>query len=206
MKPLVYIVDDEASVREGLKTLLEVAGYGVETFANWSAFRDAFGPRPEGRAAVLLLDIRLGRDNGLELYRSLRASGDETPPVIFMTAYADLPMAVQALRLEAVDFLEKPLRRTDLFSALERAAGHGVSAPVDADAYNEAAQCFAELSPREAEVFRGMVEGHPTKTIARNLGISPRTVEVHRSRVLQKMRADNLADLVRKAVLLGPNR
>lgn len=204
MKPLVYIVDDETTVREGLKTLLEVAGYDVDVFGDWIAFRDALARRGD-RAAVLLLDVRLGRENGLELYQRLRVSEAEAPPVIFMTAYADLPMAVQALRLEAVDFLEKPLRRADLFAALERVAGHGVSS-IDTNAYNEAAQCFAELSPREAQVFRGMVQGQSSKMIARHLGISPRTVEVHRSRVLQKMRADNLADLVRKAVLLDPHR
>ena len=201
MMPFVFVVDDGATVRGGLKVLLDAAGYEAAVFADWPSFLAALEERG-GAHAVLLLDIKLGRDNGLELYRTLRNAGKQIP-VIFMTAYADLPMAVEALRLEAVDFLEKPLRRADLFNALERAARHGAAAPADAASYSEAARCFAELSPREEEVFRGMVSGESSKAIARRLGISPRTVEVHRARVLQKMQADNLADLVRKAVALG---
>jgi FixJ family two-component response regulator len=197
----IAIVDDDASVRAGLSALLEADEREVRAFADWESFlaarRAAPGP------LILLLDIRLGRSNGLELYATLAGEGLACP-VIFMTAYADVSTAVEALRLSATDFLEKPCSRADLFAAIARAEddlAEGPEAGGVADA-GELTERYESLSPREAEVFAAMAAGETTKVIARRLGISPRTVEVHRSRVMHKMGSDSLAALVRMAVAL----
>lgn len=203
MRPPIAIVDDDPSVRIGLSALLEADEREVRSFADWDAFLAA--RRADSGPLILLLDIRLGRANGLELYARLAKEGLACP-VIFMTAYADVSTAVEALRLSATDFLEKPCSRADLFAAIARAeeelaetseaGGSGV-----ADA-GELTERYDSLSPREAEVFAAMAAGETTKVIARRLGISPRTVEVHRSRVMHKMGSDSLAALVRMAVAL----
>lgn len=196
----VLVLDDDPAVRTGLATLLEAGGREAHPFADWESFL-AFRRAHPG-PAVLLLDVRLGRRNGLELYDELVAEGLDCP-VVFMTAFADVRVVVRALRLSAVDFLEKPCGREDLFHAIERAEDvlgrEPEPEPGEAAAL---ARRYETLSPREAEVFGAMAAGQTTKVIARSLGISPRTVEVHRSRVMQKMETDNLASLVRMAVAL----
>ncbi len=199
--PPVFVVDDDAAVRDGLVALLSAGEIPVEAFGDWPSFlarrRSADGP------AILVLDIRLGRGNGLDLYTALAREGLACP-VIFMTAYADVPTAVEALRLSATDFLEKPFGREQLFAALDRARQSLATepAPGEAGGSGEIAERYETLSPREAEVFAAMAAGQSTKETARRLGISPRTVEVHRSRVMQKMKTDSLASLVRLAVAL----
>ena len=197
----VYVVDDDASVRDGLTALLQAADREVKAFSDFESFVQH--RRHDPTPAVLLLDVRLGRRNGLEHYEALRAEGLSLP-VIFMTAYADLPTAVKALRLAATDFLEKPYGKTELFAAIDRAEATLTSATKDGCIADVAdvSERYRSLSPREAEVFTAMAAGETTKAIARRLGISPRTVEVHRSRVMHKMATDSLATLVRMAVAL----
>jgi two-component system response regulator FixJ len=202
-KPFVIVVDDDRSVREALASLLDAAGYPHAVCDGWDAFleiRAAAGPH-----AILLLDIRIGAQSGLELYRAL-AESEEGPPLVLMTAYADFKLAIEALRVGAADLLEKPFDRSGLFAAIERAdrrARARVRVLSD-DATRDAETSYRSLSAREAQVFHAMADGLTSKAIARELGISPRTVEVHRTHVFRKMGAGTLSDIVRMAMAVGP--
>lgn len=197
----VYLLDDDRSVREGVSALLEAGGYGVRVFSAPRDLRHALERCDD--QPVLLVDVRLVDANGLDFLSELQADGIK-PVAVVMTAYADLPTAVRAIRADVVDFLEKPFARDQLFAAMERAFARIETAGQDHSGRRaELANRYSALSPRECEVFAGMVAGQPSKMIARHLGISPRTVEVHRSNVLHKMEAASLVDLVHMANTLG---
>ena len=190
----VCIVDDDADVRDSLQMLLGRAGYRVLSFDSGRAFLAA-GIKP-GNTCVLA-DIRMPEMDGLALQREI----NRTIPglsVVIMTGHGDVPMAVQAMKEGAVDFLEKPFDKASVVSALEKAFAK--SAPAESSEAN----AHKPLTEREREVFDLLVEGHQNKVIAYKLGISTRTVEVHRGRIMQKLGAKSLADLVKHA--LGPRQ
>ena len=194
--PLVHVVDDDASVRESLSMLLEAAGFAVRTYDSANAFLDAASDR---RAGCVLTDVQMPELNGLELQRRLAERGIGLP-VIVMTGHADVPIAVEALKAGATDFLEKPFDDEHLIGVVTGAIAASQRAHDAAAAVADISARLATLTPREREVLEGLVAGHPNKTIAYDLGSSPRTVEVHRARVMEKMGARSLPELVRMTI------
>lgn len=189
----ICLVDDDASVREGVAAVVNAAGYRVRTFVSAQDFLDDLPRIP--RPAVLLSDVSMPGMDGFDLQEQVERNCANFP-VVLMTAYGTIPMAVKAMRGGAVDFLEKPFSSNDLLAALDRAVDRSTGGP--------GGEHFAALSPREREVLEYMVKGEPNKVIARHLGISNRTVEVHRSRILHKTGARNLADLIHMAAGRNP--
>jgi FixJ family two-component response regulator len=195
---IVYVVDDDVSLRDALEELLSSAGLTVMTFGSATEYL-AF-PRPE-RPACLVLDLELPDANGLDL--QLRLAADSHPPIVFLTGYADVPRSVRALKAGAVDFLTKPFSDTVLFGAIDAAIVR------DCDARRERAELatlrrgWSALTPRERDVFPFMVRGLLNKQAAAALGISEVTLQIHRRNVLHKMQAGSLAELVRMAGRLG---
>lgn len=196
----VFVVDDDQGMRESLRFLLESAGFAVETYASARAFLDAGGA---GKSGCLVTDVRMPEMNGLELQEKLAAEGSRLS-VILMTGHADVPMAVGAMRAGAFDFIEKPFADDALIDsirrALEKARAREKVAPAPADLERR----LATLTPREREVLDHLVRGSQHKVIAHALDISPRTIEVHRARIMQKMEARNLAHLVQIMLTGGP--
>lgn len=196
----IYILDDDEAVRESLAALLEIHGYNTRSFSTATAFLEIL-PAPE--ADCLLLDVRLPDMDGLEVLKKLSV---QTPslPVIMITGHGDVPMAVEALHAGASDFIEKPFDDHKLVDAMKKAIAAklaNVAGTIIADPGIRVV--FDRLTPREFDVLHQMVIGHPNKIIAHNLGLSPRTVEIHRSRVLEKTEAQSLSHLVRMAVKAG---
>lgn len=195
----VCIVDDDESVRESLGELLDAADYAVISFSSAVQF---LASGALASCTCLITDIRMPDMDGIALQEELARRGIRVP-VIVMTGHADVPLAVRAMRAGATDFIEKPFKHETLLSAVRHALASGAKA--DASQDPEVAQRMAELTAREREVMDLMVHGHPNKVIAQKLDISFRTVEVHRSRILAKMEAENVAELVR-LVLSGTPR
>jgi two-component system response regulator FixJ len=196
----VFVVDDDPGKRESLRFLLESAGFAGETYASAPAFLEAGGA---GKSGCLVTDVRMPEMNGLELQEKLAAEGSRLS-VILMTGHADVPMAVGAMRAGASDFIEKPFSDVALIDsirrALEKARARERAAPAAADLERR----LATLTPREREVLDHLVRGSQHKVIAHALKISPRTIEVHRARIMQKMEARNLAHLVQIMLTGGP--
>jgi two-component system response regulator FixJ len=188
----LFVVDDDQGMRESLRFLLESAGFAVETYASARAFLEAGGA---GRSGCLVADVRMPEMNGLELQEKLAAVGSRLS-VILMTGHADVPMAVGAMRAGAVDFIEKPFADEALLDSIGRALEKARARPVASAVAAEVAPRLATLTPREREVLDHLVRGSPHKVIAHALKISPRTIEVHRARIMRKMEARNLAHLV----------
>jgi RNA polymerase sigma factor (sigma-70 family) len=193
----VFVVDDDQAMRTSLKWLIESTGMSVETFESADIFLASYYP---GRAGCLLLDVRMPGMSGLELQTYLAREGYRLP-VILITGHGDVSMAVKAMKAGAVDFIEKPFHDEDLLRSIRRAlddderqrAGQAVRADIAAR--------LAELTPREHEVMAMVTDGKSNKDIAAALGVSAKTVEAHRARVMEKMRADSLAELVRMALI-----
>jgi two-component system, LuxR family, response regulator FixJ len=188
----VHVVDDDAAMRDSLCMLLEGAGFPVR--AHDSA--QAFLTEDLTEVGCVLTDIRMPGVDGIELLRRLRDQGGRFP-VIMMTGQGDIAIAVQAMKAGAADFLEKPFADDLLFDAIGRALEQSERLREIATTSAEAASRLATLTPREREVFDLLVTGLPNKAIANELGASPRTIEVHRARVFEKLKANNLPDLVR---------
>jgi two-component system response regulator FixJ len=198
----VHIVDDDAAVRGSLRFLLESAGYAVVTHATAEAFlRVAAQQRP----GCLLTDLRMPGLGGLALQQRLHDAGLRIP-VIVMTGHGDVSTAVQAMKGGALDFLEKPFEDERLLDAVARALETGRAAAAAAAAAEAAARLLDGLTPREREVLEGLVAGQGSKAIARCLGASPRTIEVHRLRVMEKLQVHSLPDLVRLVQTAAPAR
>ncbi len=198
-KPSIAIVDDDRSVRESLGAMLGVAGYGVATYASAREFLAAL----DSGAALdcFVCDVRLPETSGLELLKTLAERGSAIP-VIMITGHGDVPMAVTAMKSGAVDFIEKPFSPDEILravsSALERRTGPARGAPSP-----ELLARYEELTPRERETLALIVEGHTNKSAAQALSISARTVEVYRARIMEKMGAHSLAELVHMTIELA---
>jgi two-component system response regulator FixJ len=196
---VVHVVDDDESARDALAFLLEAADFEVVSHASAQALLDAL---PLAGAGCVITDMRMPDMTGLELVRELNARGSRAP-IIMITGHGDIPLAVEAMRAGVADFIEKPFGEARILDALNRALEAGpppVSQSALGQGSDEAAlvrQRLETLSERERQVLDGVVDGHPNKVIARDLGISPRTVEIYRAKLMAKMHADNLAALVR---------
>ena len=195
----VYILDDDEGVRDSLSALLKARGLTVTTFSSGSEFLDRTDSAPMG---CLLLDVRMPGLSGLEVQQRLNEMGWQTP-VILMTGHGDLPMAVQAMKAGAFDFIEKPFDKEALLQRVQQAFERSAELGRDTAAVQAIEVNLKRLTPREKDVLEKLVEGHPNKVIAYELGISARTVEVHRGRVMEKMQARTLSHLVRMAIATG---
>lgn len=191
--PTVFVVDDEEPMRNALRRTLDRGGLQVRTFASGPEFLAGYRPTP---AACLLLDMKMPEMTGLELQAILNERRIDLP-VVFLTGAADVPAAVTAMKAGAADFLEKPFDNEVLVARIRQCiAAHAQQhpAPDDGDRYELG---LAQLTPREAEVLQLMLTGMASKVIARELGVSHRTVDIHRGRVMEKMQVKTLAELVR---------
>lgn len=195
MSQTVFIVDDDAAIRDALTQLLETASLQVESHSDGRAFLAAYA---EDRPGCLLLDIAMPGMSGLEVQAALRARGLAIP-VVFLTGHGDIPLAVQALQSGAVDFLEKPIQGAMLLERVRRALKLDQELGQAKGRSQAIQQRHARLSSREREIMALVVSGLTCKEMAQKLGISPRTVEVHRTHVMHKMGAANLAELVNMA-------
>lgn len=200
VEQLVYIVDDDEALRDSLIWLLDSTGLKAQAFDSAEAFLAAYSPKMCG---CLVLDIRMPGMSGLELHEKLNAM-HSTLPIIFITGHGDVPMAVSALKKGAVDFIEKPFNDQEMVSLirgalLEDLKNHEVRL-IEADAQRR----IEALTPREREVLELIVAGRLNKQIADDLGISIKTVEVHRARVMEKMGVNSLAELVQHVMISAP--
>jgi FixJ family two-component response regulator len=198
-QPIVYLLDDDAQVRKALGRLLRSVGYKVELFAS---AREFLVCDTESQPGCLVCDLRLPELDGLDLFAMLRMRGRRIP-IIFITGYGDVPTSVRAMKTGAVDFLTKPVDDADLLSAVERALVRDSKTRRILERRQEVASKFATLTPREREVFFLVVEGLLNKQIAARLGTTEQTIKVHRGRVMQKMEATSLAQLVHFAERLS---
>jgi FixJ family two-component response regulator len=198
-KPIVFVVDDDISVRESLELLIRFAGWQPETFASAGAFLEH--PRTT-MPNCLVLDISLPDLNGLELQK-LIASERTDMPIIFITGHGDVPITVQAMKGGAVEFLTKPFDDEVLLNAIRHAIRRSAAVLDDQAEVTALRSNYESLTPREQDVLRLVVAGMLNKQIGLKLGISEITVKAHRGKMMQKMKADSLADLVKTAVRLG---
>lgn len=193
----VFVVDDDQAMRTSLKWLIESTGMSVQTYESADVFLASYYP---GRAGCLLLDVRMPGMSGLELQSQLAHEGYHLP-VIMITGHGDVAMAVKAMKAGAVDFIEKPFHDEDLLRSIRRALDFDQRRRSSQAVRAEIAARLAELTPREHEVMAMVTEGKSNKDIAASLGVSAKTVEAHRARVMEKMRADSLAELVRMSLI-----
>lgn len=198
-RKLVHIVDDEEAIRRSASFMLKTSGYAVETWANGVAFLKEIRHVSEG---CILLDVRMPEMDGLEVQQALLERG-VTMPVIMLTGHADVSIAVRAMKAGAVDFLEKPFEKAVLIASIEAAFARMEAAEGAAARSAEAEVVLGILTPREREVLEGLAQGLPNKTIAYDLGISPRTVEVHRANLMAKLEVRSLSDALRLAFAAG---
>jgi len=207
-EPTVFIVDDDEGYRDSVRELVSSVGLPTETFSSALEFLEVFDPE---RPGCLVLDIRMARMSGLALQERLRAMSAPIP-IVFISGHGDIAMAVKAVKEGAVDFVQKPYREQKLLDAIDEAlrrdavwrsrgeeAPHGDTVPgaSGGNAHKDLGKRFAALSPREREVMNLALKGLPSKLIARELAISHRTVEQHRSRVLEKLGAASITELLR---------
>lgn len=196
---MVHVIDDDDAARDSLAFLLRTADINVQTYESAVAFLKAL---PSARSGCVITDVRMPEMSGVDLLRRLKEM-EVGLPVIVITGHGDVPLAVEAMRLGASDFLEKPYEDEILLASVRTALGrHERDAKRDAERH-ELHERLAALSTRERQVLEGLVIGHPNKTIAYDLGISPRTVEIYRANVMTKMKAGTLSELVRMALQAG---
>ena len=198
---MVFIVDDEEAVRDSIAMLLRSVGLPTRTYPDAAVFLREHQPELPG---CLVLDVRMPRMSGLELQQELNRRG-WTLPVIFITGHGDVPMAVEAMRAGALDFLQKPFNDDELIRRVQKALRQDAQERAQLREREQLRQRFEELTPREAEVARLIVAGQANKAVALDLGLSERTVELHRAHLMQKMGARSLAQLVQMLLRLdGP--
>ena len=194
---VVHIIDDDDDARDSLAFLLSTADVEVHVYELAVAFLKAL---PQITGGCIITDVRMPEIDGMELLRRLHESGASLP-VIMMTGHGDVPLAVEAMRLGAIDFLEKPFDDDTLLASVRMALSKNREDSEQELRKAEVKERLASLSPREQQVLDGLVAGHPNKTIAFDLSISARTVEVYRANVMTKMQARSLSELVRMAML-----
>ena len=198
--PTVFVVDDDEAVRNSLRFLLKSVGLATRTLASAAEFLETYSPSQPG---CLVLDVRMPGMSGLELQQQLNVRG-AVIPVIFITGHGDIPMAVEAMQHGAFDFLQKPFRDQDLIDRIQRALAKDARNRSSLKELDRIRQRFDSLTPREREVLTLMTRGKANKVMAAELGLSQRTVEIHRARVMEKSGAASLAQLVRMVMDLEP--
>ena len=191
--PTVFVVDDDNAVRNSLRLLLKSVGLASQPLGSAAEFLETYRPSQPG---CLVLDVRMPGMSGLELQRELNLRG-ATIPVIFITGHGDIPMAVEAMQQGAFDFLAKPFRDQELIDRVQRALAKDALTRAALKERERIRERLASLTPREREVLSLMTQGKPNKIMAHELGVSQRTVEIHRARVMEKSGAGSLAQLVR---------
>ena len=196
---IVHVIDDDEAVRDSLSFLLRSAKMDVRAYESATAFLDAL---PDAGAGCIVTDVRMPDLNGIDLLRRLRERGIMMP-VIVMTGHGDVPLAVEAMKIGAADFFEKPFDDDALIAAVRAALGSWEQSARGETERAETLERFAALTAREREVLDGLIAGKPNKIIAFDLGISPRTVEIYRANVMTKMNAGSLSELVRMALQAG---
>jgi FixJ family two-component response regulator len=197
--PVVFVVDDDVSVRESLEALINFEGWRTETFASAEEF---LGRTPTHAPSCLILDVSLPNLNGLDLQK-LIAAESAVMPIIFITGHGDIPMTVQAMKAGAIEFLTKPINDELLLNAIRGAIDHSRSQLGNEVEIDKLRKRWASLTPREREVIELVVSGLLNKQVGYKLGISEITVKAHRGKAMAKMEADSLADMVRMAARLG---
>jgi len=199
-RPLfVQIVDDDDAVRDAVMTVLREDGFAVRGYASARAFFECYRPEETG---CVLVDMQMPEISGAEVQERLARLGD-LPPIIVITGHGDVKMAVEAMKRGAVEFLEKPFEPEVLIDVVRKAVKHRLGDLADHDKKEEAQARLGVLTPRERDVLKQLLHGRPNKIIARELGLSPRTVEIHRARVMEKTGAGSLPILVRMALTAG---
>ena len=195
----VYVIDDDEAMRDSLNFLLDSAGYQVALFDSAVKFLDSL---PNLEFGCVVSDVRMPGLDGIELLKRMKA-GHSTFPIVIMTGHGDVPLAVEAMKLGAVDFLEKPFEDDRLIAMIEMAIQQAEPAARSEALTQDIAARVASLSPRERQVMNGLIAGLSNKLIARDYDISPRTIEVYRANVMTKMQANSLSELVRLAMRAG---
>lgn len=195
----VHIVDDDPSVLESLSIMLSSSGFNTRCYSSARAFLGTYSA--SGRDC-LLLDVNMPGMTGLELQQCLNEAHIKIPTIV-ITAHGSVATAVKAMKNGAVDFIEKPYRENEIIEKIRSLPQHQEQAESSPAAISRFHELFAGLTPREQEVFREMVKGQSSKAIAKTLGVSFRTIEIHRAHVLQKMQVSNLPELIRKSILAG---
>jgi two-component system response regulator FixJ len=196
---VVHIVDDEEAVRTSLAFLLDISGFAVRTHATATDFLKL---APDIKNGCLITDLRMPDMDGVELLRRLRDAGSMLPAIV-ITGHGDVQMAVEAMKNGALDFIEKPFSDDVLIASITRAVDEAASRSLADAGRDVLLGRIASLSERERQVLKRVVDGQPNKTIAFDLGLSPRTVEVYRANLMSKMQAQGLSELVRMAMSLG---
>jgi RNA polymerase sigma factor (sigma-70 family) len=194
----IFIVDDDEAIRDSLDVLLKTVDLNTTTFSSGDEFLEAYDPGWEG---CILLDIRMPGTSGMEVQKRLADSGCSIP-IIFITGHGDIPMAVEAMHIGAFDFIQKPFRDQDLLDRIDQALTTSDEQEEQSARKKTVQNQFQTLTPREQEVMQLVVHGSANKVIAMDLGVSQRTVEIHRARVMEKMQARSLAELVRMSLLI----
>jgi two-component system, chemotaxis family, CheB/CheR fusion protein len=194
--PIIFVVDDDSHIRQGLREVLEAHGRVVEAFATCEAFLAAY---QSGREACLILDAYLPGMDGIELVRRLQLAGHKLP-IIMITGNSDVPMAIQAMKTGAIDFIEKPIHREELLSSVERALEQARDSSKASAWREDAANQLSGLTTRQRQIMEMVLAGHPSKNIAADLGISQRTVENHRASIMKKSGSKSLPALARLAI------
>jgi FixJ family two-component response regulator len=197
--PIVFVVDDDEAVRNSLRLLLKSIGLSAVALPTAQEFLSKYDPQQPG---CVILDVRMPGMSGLELQEQLNVRG-AILPVIFITGHGDIPMAVEAMQQGAFDFLQKPFRDQDLIDRIQRALAKDQANRLELQGRSHARERLEALTPREREVLNLVTSGKPNKIMAADLGVSQRTVEIHRARVMEKMHASSLAHLVRMVMDLN---
>jgi len=197
--PKVYVIDDDAAMRDSLNFLLDAANFEVALFESATNFLEVL---PRLDFGCVISDIRMPGIDGIELLRRMKLL-DSRFPIVIITGHGDVPLAVEAMKLGAVDFLEKPFEDDRLIGIIEAAIRQNEPAAKDEAVTQDIAARIESLSPRERQVMDGLIAGLSNKMIARNYDISPRTIEVYRANVMTKMQAGSLSELVRLAMRAG---
>ncbi len=196
----VFIVDDEEAIRDSIAMLLRTVGLKSQCYPDAASFLRTHQPEQPG---CLVLDVRMPRMSGLELQHELNRRG-WTLPVIFITGHGDVPMAVEAMRAGALDFLQKPFKDDELIRRVQKALAQDAQERAELSERAQLRHRFEALTPREREVARLIVAGQANKVVALDLGLSERTVELHRAHVMQKMAVRSLPQLVQMLLLIDP--